>query len=397
VGATGGREAQERGPAIPLRTGGIRCRARRYLREVMLVKENPRLYAAVLAGGKGERFWPVSTRAFPKQFLSVFGDRPMLEETLNRIQDLVPPERTLIMTAAHLVPLVAETARGVPPENVLGEPVSKNTAPAIGMAAVVLDEREPGAVMAVLPADHLIKDRAAFLNDLSKAARVAVEENRLVTFGIEPTRPETEYGYVRIGAPLGRYDGVYEAGGFREKPNLKQAGQLLAEGNYLWNSGIFVWTTTAVLAAIEEHLPSMRRELDLIRPAVGTPDLPAALEKFYSSAQKISIDYGVMEKADNVAVVRASFDWDDVGSWLSMERLEKEDKAGNVVRGSAVALSTNNSIIVCESGIVATLGVSDILVVRTENATLVCHKDRASEIGKLVEEIGRREDLEKYL
>lgn len=361
------------------------------------MKKQPRLYAAVLAGGKGERFWPLSRRSYPKQFLSVFGDKPMLEETLGRIEQLVPPERTLIMTGEHLVPLVEQTAPRIPSENVLGEPVSKNTAPAIGLAALALDARESGCVMAVLPADHIIKNRESFLKDLLKAAEVALQEDRLVTFGIRPTRPETEYGYVRIGSPLSDFRSVYEAAGFREKPNLKQAGQLLAEGDYLWNSGIFVWTTTAILEALELHLPSLKRELEELRPLMGGASQTEAVGRFYDSAQKISIDYGVMEKAENVAVVEASFDWDDVGSWLSMERLEDEDSMGNIVRGSAENLNTVNSIVVCEDGLVATLGVSDLLVVRTNDITLVCRKDRVGEIGKLVEDMRSREDLEKFL
>lgn len=361
------------------------------------MNKGPQLFAAILAGGKGERFWPVSVKSYPKQFLSVFGDKPMLQETLARIEPLVAPERTLIMTGDHLTQLVAETAANVPEKNVLGEPIPKNTAPAIGMAALVLDVRSPGAAMAVLPADHLIQNKEAFLRDLSKAAQVAVEEGRLVTFGIKPARPETEYGYVRIGAPLGSFEEVYEAGGFREKPNLKQAGQLLAEGNYLWNSGIFVWTTTSILSALEEHLPSLRRELEAIRPAIGTEGEKEALTSFYHAAQKISIDYGVMEQADNVAVVKASFDWDDVGSWLSMERFLEEDDMGNVVRGDAINLNTDNSIVVCDDGLVATLGLSNVLVVRTANATLVCKKDRVGEIGKLVDEIGSKKKYRKFL
>jgi mannose-1-phosphate guanylyltransferase len=361
------------------------------------VSKGPELYAAVLAGGKGERFWPVSVMSHPKQFLSMFGDKPMLQETISRIEELVPAERTLVMTGDHLTPLVAETSPDVPKDNVLGEPIPRNTAPAIAMAALVLDVRAPGAPMAVLPADHLIRDKKAFLDDLSKAVQVAIEGDRLVTFGIKPNRPETQYGYVHIGAPLGSFEDVYEARGFREKPNLKQAGQLLAEGSHLWNSGIFVWTTTAILNALEEHLPSLRRELEAVRPAIGTAGQKAALDSFYQSAQKISIDYGVMEQADNVAVVKASFDWDDVGSWLSMERFLQEDEMGNVVRGDAVNLNTENSIVVSGDGLVATLGVSNILVVRTGNATLVCQKDRVGEIGKLVEEIGSKKKFRKFL
>ncbi len=356
-----------------------------------------KLHAAVLAGGRGERFWPVSLQDHPKQFLSVFGEKPMLEETLDRIADLIPPENTLIMTGDHLTGLVAETAPRIPERNVLGEPIAKNTAPAIGLAALVVDSREPGAVMAVLPADHLIKDKDSFLRDLSKAAEVALSDGRLVTFGIKPNRPETGYGYVRIGAPLGSFENVFEAEGFREKPNLKQAGQLLAEGNYLWNSGIFVWTTTTILGAFEEHLPSLRRELETIRPALGTDGQKEAIDSFFASAQKISIDYGVMEKADNVAIVQAGFDWDDVGSWLSMERLEDEDDMGNVVRGDVVNLNTQNSIVVCQDGLVATLGVSDLLIVRTGKATLVCRRERVGDISKLVEEIGDNKEFKKFL
>jgi len=361
------------------------------------VTKEPQLYAAVLAGGKGERFWPLSRRSYPKQFLSVFGDKPMLEETLARIGKLVPPERTLILTGDHLVDLVKQTAPEVPVENVLGEPVSKNTAPAIGLGALALDVKEPGCVMAVLPADHIISDSESFLKDLRKAAKVALEEHRLVTFGIRPTRPETEFGYLRIGAPLADFEGVFESAGFREKPNLKQAGQLLAAGDYLWNSGIFVWSTTAILEAFELHLPSLKRGLEEVRPLMGGASQDEAVVDFYNSAQKISIDYGVMEKASNVAVVEASFDWDDVGSWLAMERLEEEDSMGNVVRGSTASLNTQNSIVVCEEGLVATLGVSDLLVVRTNDVTLVCRKDRVNEVGKLVEEIKNREDLEEFL
>jgi mannose-1-phosphate guanylyltransferase len=361
------------------------------------VSKGEGLYAAVLAGGKGERFWPVSLRSYPKQFLSVFGDKPMLRETLDRIRDLVPASRKLIMTGDHLISLVGETVKEIPGENILGEPIPKNTAPAIALAALVVDVRDPGATMIVLPADHLIRDKESFVKDLLKAAEVARAESRLVTFGVLPNRPETEYGYVRIGAPLGSYGDVYEAAGFREKPNLKQAGQLLADGSHLWNSGLFVWTTTSILGAFEKYLPSLRRELESVRPAVDTPGFKDAVNRFFASAQKISIDYGVMEKADNVVVVKASFDWDDVGSWLSMERLQERDERGNVARGGVLNVNTENTITVCEDGLVATLGVSNLLIVRTGSTTLVCRKDRVGEVGKLVEEIGRDEDLKKFL
>ncbi len=363
----------------------------------VIVSNDQDLYAAVLAGGKGERFWPVSLRSYPKQFLSVFGDRPMLAETLHRIEGFIPPEKTLIMTGGHLRELVLETVGQVPPENVLGEPVSKNTAPAIGLAALLLDVKAPGAVMAALPADHLIKDNESFRRDLSLAVQVARVEGRLVTFGIRPNRPETGYGYVRIGSPLGSFENVFEAGGFREKPNLKQAGQLLAEGNYLWNSGIFVWTTSFILDAFEKHLPSLRRGLEALRPSIGTPEQKDGIDEYFAAAQDISIDYGLMEKAESVAVVQASFDWDDIGSWLVVERLYEEDEAGNVVRGDAVNVNTHNSTVICRDGFVATLGVSDLLIVRTADATLICRKDKIGDIDALVEEIGRSEDFEKFL
>jgi mannose-1-phosphate guanylyltransferase len=354
-------------------------------------------YALILAGGRGERFWPLSRRSMPKQLQPIVGERSMLEETVNRISPLTRRDRILIVTTRLLKKRITALFRDFPPENLLFEPMGKNTALAIGYAAICLQVRHPRAKMVVLPADHHIQDGPKFLNAVKVALDVA-QSKLLVTFGIIPDRPETEYGYIRLGKVIHSEDDVevYSARAFTEKPNRKRARAFLDSGNYLWNSGIFVWRVDTILEAMREQMPQLHERLMRFRDSEERADGVMSLNRLYKESDSISIDYGVMENAFNVAVVKADFRWDDVGSWSALHRLKAKDEAGNIVVGEHLGEDTRESIIFSGSGLVGTLGVSDLIIVRTENVTLVAKKSRYADVRRLVDKLYENEDLKKY-
>lgn len=356
------------------------------------------LFGVILAGGRGERFWPKSRRGCPKQLLSLAGERTMLEETRARVLPLIPKERLLVVATAGFERPVKEQTHDLEEGNLLFEPQGRNTAPAIGYAAEVIYRRAPSSKMVVLPADHHIKERERFLKTLQIASEIA-EQDYLVTFGIVPTRPETGYGYVEAGAQIVEKDGVvvHRSLGFKEKPNQKEAMGFLKAGNYFWNSGMFVWKTGVILDAFREHMPELSRDLRKLGRSLGTQREKEVQRRVYEKVPAISIDYGIMERASNVAVVRADFPWDDVGSWTALERLKGKDGDGNVVFGDHTGIETKNSVIVSENGLVATVGVSDLVVVQVEGVTLVCRKERVQDVKALVQRLSADEDLSRYV
>jgi mannose-1-phosphate guanylyltransferase len=344
-----------------------------------------------MAGGQGTRFWPASRRARPKQFLRIAGKQTMLQETVARLRGLCRPEHIVIVTGAEHLRLARAQARGVPAANFIGEPVGRSTAPCIGVAAQWIAARAPEALMVVLPADHAIRDARGFRATLRRALRIAAGGEHLVTIGIPPSRPEVGYGYIELGEPLpGEGSGAHAAAAFHEKPSRATAEDYCESGRFLWNSGVFVWRAGTFRAALERHLPQTAAALRPLAAARTRRAFDLALRRAYRRVEAISVDHGVMEKADRVAVVTAEFDWNDVGSWAAMAELWQVDDSGNAVRGEAVVLDALGNVVLAERRIVAVLGVDGLIVVDTPDALLVCDKSRAQDVRKIVQELDRR-------
>jgi len=350
-------------------------------------------YAVVLAGGWGERLWPMSTRCRPKQLLQLAGDRALVVQALDRVAPLVSVERTLVLTGAGLRESVLKELPAVPPNRVIGEPVGRNTAPAIALAAKLLVSEDPDAIMVVLPADHVIGDAEAFRGAIATAVEAAGAEGALVTLGIRPARAETEYGYIKAGERTAT-DGVLRVERFAEKPDIETAESFLADGGYFWNSGMFIWRADRYLEEVDRHLPELAGALAGLSKGVDDAGFADELERFYAEAPSISVDYGIMEKAEEVLVVPAGFHWDDVGAWSALGRVWPVDERGNAVRGNVVHLDSSGCVISCEQGIIAVVGLTDVVVVRTGDATLVCPRERSRDVRRIVEELKDRGILE---
>ena len=352
--------------------------------------------ALIMAGGRGERFWPRSRQNMPKQFLSLTDDgKTMIQLTVERILPLVNMEDIFIATNRSYKNLVREQLPDLPDENILCEPVGKNTAPCIGLGAVHIAKKYGDAVMMVLPSDHLIKYTSLFLNTLSDACEVAEQGGNLVTLGIAPDCPETGYGYIKFQPEqtLGRAFAVEK---FVEKPDLETAKAYLASEQYLWNSGMFIWKTSTILDNLQAHLPETYAGLCKIREAIGTPMEEQVLEREFQGFRAESIDYGVMEKARDIYILSGAFGWDDVGSWLAVSRIKRSNELGNVVEGNVVTVDTRDTIIQGGGKLIAAVGLEDMIVVDSEDALLICEKAHAGDIKKVLENLkicNRREYL----
>jgi mannose-1-phosphate guanylyltransferase len=358
------------------------------------------LYAVILAGGRGERFWPWSRKDRPKQLLPITGSGTMLEETVERILPLIPEERIMLITGRELAEVIPRECPRLGNISMVAEPRSRNTAAAIGLAAVLLREKDPQAVMAVLSADHQITPQDEFLKTLSMAEHCVQKENWLVTFGIPPTRPETGYGYIERGPKLGCEQGgaVYQVKEFKEKPSRMVAQQFYLDREHLWNSGMFVWKVDTILEAMSEYMPELSKGLETVAGAPRGSGREKAIEDLYGRIEAISIDYGIMEKARNVVVVQGNFRWDDVGTWSSLRRIHKPDENGIVTIGDGLAVDSYDCILAGEGqGLITTLGVSDLIIVRTDRCVLVAHASRTQDVRQLVEKLAGHPDLEKYL
>ncbi len=343
--------------------------------------------ALIMAGGRGERFWPKSRKSLPKQFLSLTDDgKTMIQLTVERILPLVKMEDIYISTNRDYKELVRQQLPEIPEENILCEPVGRNTAPCIGLGAVHMRKKYEDAVMYVLPSDHLIKYTSIFLSTLTDAGEVAEQGENLVTLGITPDCPETGYGYIKFlpDQMLGR---AFEVDRFVEKPDLETAKEYVASEQYLWNSGMFIWKVSTILKNLETYLPETYQGLGRIADAIGTEEEDLVLEKEFFAFQSESIDYGIMEKAKNIYILSGSFGWDDVGSWLAVGRIKKSNEFGNVINGNAVTVDTQNCIIQGGEKLIATVGIEDIIVVDTEDALLICEKDSAGNIKKVLENL----------
>jgi mannose-1-phosphate guanylyltransferase len=345
----------------------------------------------IISGGRGERFWPRSRLARPKQLLPIVGDKPMLAQTLDRVEGLIPPENIFIITNEEQREACIEVAPQVPEGQIVGEPMGRDTAPAVALAALLVQRKDPEATFAVLPADAVVADASGYQKVLEAAFVAAEADDVLVTIGIRPDTPATGYGYLERGEAAGEAASrpVYRVRRFVEKPDLETARQYLDAGNFYWNAGMFVWSVPSLISALETHTPDLVRKVKEIGADLdaGTP-LPTALAAHYPDFEKISVDYALMEKAKNVVCVESDFDWDDVGEWTALARHAEPDEAGNVIRGEAELKDSKNNIVVSQGGhLTAVLGVEDLIVVHSSDATLICHRSKAQDIKKLVKDV----------
>ena len=354
-------------------------------------------YAVIMAGGIGERFWPRSRQNLPKQFLPLLGERSLLQQSCERIQNLVPPENILVVTGREHLSLAREQLPHLPETNFLSEPQGRNTAPCIGLAAVHLRRRDPDGVMLVFPADHLVQGREDFTCCMEKALELSSSTDSLVTVGIIPTRPETGYGYIeREEEAFPGTPPAYRVRRFVEKPDYHNAVQYLHSGRYLWNSGIFAWKVGLILEKMQKHLPGLYRGLEKIAAGIGTAVEQDILESIFPSLPAISVDYGVMEKETNLLVVQGDFGWDDLGSWSALAECFSGDEAQTVGMGQHVGIDTTGCLVYGENSLIATLGVSNLVIVQEKDVVLVCPKERAQEVKKLVQKIKER-GMAQYL
>ena len=352
--------------------------------------------ALIMAGGRGERFWPKSRKSLPKQFLSLTDDgRTMIQLTVERIRPLIDLEDIYISTNRAYRGLVMEQLPGIPPENILCEPVGRNTAPCIGLGAVHIAKKYEDAVMMVLPSDHLIKYNQMFLNALKDGCSIAEKGKNLVTIGITPDYPETGYGYIKF-LPQQADGNAYAVDRFVEKPDMETAKEYLESEEYLWNSGMFIWKVSTILDNMKSMLPDLHQGLLNIAEAIGTDKQEMVLEKVFPELESVSIDYGVMEKAENIFILPGVFGWDDVGSWIAVERIQKSNENGNVVTGNIITINSKNNIIQGGKKLIAAVGLENLIIVDTEDATLICDKGNTPDI-KLVLENLKICNREEYL
>jgi mannose-1-phosphate guanylyltransferase len=348
------------------------------------------LHAIIMAGGSGTRFWPQSRRALPKQLLGLAGERTMIQGTVDRIADWIPPERTWVVTNRAQVKETRNQLPELPIDNVLVEPCARNTAPCIGLAAIQILAADPDAVMLVMPADHVIRPDELFAEAVQSAVSLVERDpEALVLFGVSPTYPSTGYGYIERGASrIEGAENTWPVAAFREKPDRETAEEYLKTGRFYWNCGIFVWRADRIFDALAQFEPEMHERLLRLRKTVGSPEWNKALETEFPEMKSISIDYAILEKAAGVCVVEAPFEWDDVGSWQAIARLMGSNEQGNTIDGPHCGIDTQGCTVrTTKDHLVATIGLKDLIVVHTPDATLVAHKDDENAVRELVARI----------
>jgi mannose-1-phosphate guanylyltransferase len=340
------------------------------------------LYALVLAGGSGERFWPLSRRALPKQLLRLVSARTLLEETIARLDTLVPPERVLVLTNVEQEKAVRAVVKNLPESNIIAEPAKRDTAAAVALGVGWVAARDHAGTMLILPADHVITDTKGFQKTIRTAARAAEEKGALITIGIKPASAHPGFGYIEMGEPLQDLPGVARVVRFREKPNVDLAESFVGKGNFRWNAGMFVCSVATILMEFNRHAPELGR---FISSCLAPGGLEKCLRQKFSQLPPISFDYAIMEHADHVLMVEAGFEWDDVGSWQALARYLKKDALGNAANCEVTALNASENIVFEEGGAaVALLGVNNLIVVHTRDAVLVCHRHHAEKIKNLI-------------
>ncbi len=345
------------------------------------------LYGVIMAGGSGTRFWPESRKKRPKQLLRIVGDKTMIRATVERILPEISFDRIMVVTGEAHADEIKQELPELGAGMVVAEPRGRNTAPCIALAAYKIAKQDPDAVLVVLPADHLIGNETAFLNVLRAAYQVAADTEYLITFGIVPSRPETGYGYIELGKTVSSVgsEGLFQVKSFIEKPDVATATRFLAEGNYLWNSGMFVWKASTIIKSFEEHLPSISRSMERILPDLNTAREPGAIRKIYKKMESISIDYGIMEKAKNTVVIRADITWNDVGSWSSLADVWDTDQHKNATRGKVLCVESKECVASSPHKVAILLGIEDLVIVDTPDALLVCRKTCSQDVKSLQE------------
>lgn len=360
------------------------------------------MYIVLMAGGAGTRFWPRSRQDMPKQLLKLFGERSMLQQTYDRIKGLTDNSKILIVTAQNLKQEIISQLPEIPVENIVAEPFGRNTAPCIALAATVINSRENGnsEIMAILPADHLVNDVPKFQAVLMTAAKYASETETLVTLGIKPTYPETGYGYIQRTDRLLETDNqkIYPVKTFAEKPNIETAARFLESGDFYWNGGIFVWSTKTILREFEDQMVELHDVLPQIAEKVDKDGFDEAVLKVYSATKAISIDYAIMENAENVSVIEADFEWNDVGSWEAVFNLSEKNNKNNAVhsRYSVEIESHNNYFYSKNKKLIAAVDINDMILVETDDAILICRKSSSQRVKEIVDKL-RVKDMNQFL
>lgn len=360
-------------------------------------------YAVVMAGGKGERFWPQSRMSRPKQLLRLIGNLTLIEQTVERLTPLVPKQNILVVTNQDYVAPMRALLNDLPAENIIGEPVGRDTAPCVALAAGIVRARTAAsdAVMLLLPADHVIRDTDGMLRILGDCGEMARQRDSIVTIGVNPSYASTGYGYIRCGDEVAA-DGLstrfFQSMGFSEKPSPEVAEKFLGEKSYKWNSGMFIWTVDAIMRALRQCVPDLAVMADRFEQASRDGTVEATLKQEYSRCDKISIDYAVMEKIDNVLVAECTFDWDDVGSWNALRNQIRPSSNNNVVRGLFEGINVHDCIVVGDAQhLITAVDVDNLIIVNTGDATLVCNAKSAQRVKELVHLIGEKPELSKFL
>ncbi len=360
---------------------------------------NPNRYAVIMAGGKGERFWPLSTSRRPKQLLDLVGQRALIAQAVERIEPILPPENVFVVTNADLVDATRAALPEVPAANILGEPMGRDTAAAAALGCALVEAKNPDASFCILTADQVMGDLPVFRQGLSDAMDLAAAEDVLITIGIRPTHPDTGFGYIRAGEGHA-FDGptrFRKVLRFEEKPQLEKARRFVEEGNCYWNAGMFIWSVASFRKALSRHCPTLTQMMDALLPKLGREDFDAFLLSEYEKLSKISIDYALMEKADNLLMAEGTFAWDDVGSWPALEHHFPADEDGNTRIGMSEMVGSGGNIVYSRDRLTACVGVQDLIVVQADGVTLVCHKDRAQDIKALVKRLHERGDCAAWL
>ncbi len=353
------------------------------------------LYAIIMAGGVGARFWPRSKMKIPKQLLKIFGENTMIQDTVKRIEPLVKKENIYIITNRVQQEGIESQLPDIPKENIIYEPFGRNTAACIGLASILIHTKDSEAVTFVLPSDHIIKEEDLFRQTLINAADYAFHSKGLVTIGVTPTKPETGYGYIQIDENKVK-DHIFKVLTFAEKPNFSTAVRFLESGDFLWNSGMFIWRADSILKEIKNYLPDLSSGLNHIKAEIGKPVYEETLTNIYGQLKKISIDYGVMEKSQNVYLVKGNFTWSDVGSWDAVYQLSEKDSDGNVKVGNVYTDMSVDSYAYSPDNFTALIGVDNIIVINTSNGVLICKREKSQEVKNIIDYL-KFNKLEEYL
>lgn len=357
------------------------------------------MYAAIIAGGSGTRLWPKSRQNRPKQFQSLYSDNTMLQDAISRLEPLIPRENIFIIANQSHESIIMEQLPWLKPGNFVGEPVGKDTAPAVGVISTLIHNNDPDAIILVSPADHVILKEKAFRRYLEVAEQIASEGPNVVTIGIKPTAPETGYGYIQMSENHRHVDDVdvHEVISFKEKPDAKTAEDYIASWHYVWNSGMFIWSAKTVLDMFRDHAPDIHKLLMRYDGAIGKPEESKVFEQVYEAFPRISVDYAILEHADSIFVIPAAIGWSDLGSWASLHEVKEPDKDGNVVVGEHIGLDTHNCLIHSEPGkLITTIGIDNLIIVDAGDALLILPQGRSQDIKTLLEEM-KKEGKARYL